>query len=130
MRSIIPLAICALTACAPPTTSIQGAAVDALVALPPAQFAATLGLATEVAQGCPDYRFSPERQDLIIAARAASGTASVANARPVGIALEIDVARRSFQARHNLTVGQDNTCAAIAADTAANRPISAVLVRG
>lgn len=129
MRIKLTLSFLVFSACTASTTpSLQGPAVDALIALPPAQFAAALGLATEVSQGCTAYKFSPEIQDRIIEARRASGAPSVAGANAAGISIELDVATRSFQAKHDLVVGQDNTCTAIANEVADQSAISAVLI--
>jgi len=117
------LAVCFLTGCASQPQTLTGPAVQAALALPPVQFTAMLGLAQQVAQGCSTYQYSTKFQDAIIGARGIGGVGNRS-----GVDVELDVSRRSFQAKHDLTLGQDNTCTAIAAEIAEGTAISALLV--
>ena len=121
MRITLILPAFALAACAT-GTAITGPAVEAALGLPTAQFAATMTVARQVANGCPAYGFSENRAQALAAARGPEPT------NRVGISLEEDVILRSFQARYGVTVGQESTCSAIEQAIADGGAISAVLI--
>ncbi|SEW01922.1 hypothetical protein SAMN04488515_0677 [Cognatiyoonia koreensis] len=95
--------------------------MDAMLALPGAQFAATLEVAKDVVQSCPTYKYNNRvRNELVRLTSDIPGQTvtleAARNTQVVGADVEADVIRRSLQAKHGITLGQDNTCAAIEAE--------------
>lgn len=107
-RSLV--VVCLLAGCTAPKT-ISGPGVTAALNLPTVQFNGAAVLAREVAAGCPQYSASDQNLQALIAARNEPFQGSVA-----AIDIEVDVAKRSFQAKHGIIIGADNTCAAIGAE--------------
>lgn len=116
------VAACVLAGCAAPET-LSGPAVQAALALPQVQLNGANVLARTIAADCNRYEASDRIFAAILDARSLNSVGNFA-----AIDVEVDVATRSFQAKHGITVGVDNTCAAIDAEIAEGTALSAFLV--
>ena len=90
---------------------------------------ATLGLATQVAQNCARYTYDAALDAELNEARNEVGRGSLAaNAQRNAIELESDVAARSFQAKHAVSLDGEDLCAAGDAETLEGSALSALLI--
>lgn len=125
------LALAAIAACAPQsrTVDISAPAMQSLLALPLPEMSAKLRMAQTIARTCPRFALDRDLLDALPIARPDAAARSIEAARARGgIELFTDVEIRSFQARHDVVVGQNDLCAAGDAEIAAQSAISALLV--
>ena len=124
-------ALVALAACSG-TQTISGdpEAVAALRAQPSAQYAATVALAQQVANGCAVYQYRVDLGRAIDAQRAATGSnLAVAQAQVLAVDLETDVATRSLLARYEVAALEGPDVCAIAAGEVARRSALGALLQ-
>lgn len=106
-------------------------AVAALRALPSGQYAAQVALAQIVANRCGIYTYNVALGQVIDAQRAATGEdLATAQANPVAVEAETDVATRSLLARYEVPelTGPD-VCAIAAGEVARKSGLGALLIR-
>lgn len=112
-----------------PARDFSDPAVQKLYNLPVGDYYGTINLAKQVAQSCPRYRFDQAQDHQINEKRNAEGRGSVAALSQSGaVSVMSDVLKREFQARHGVTVGQDNLCAAADGEYSKNTALASVLV--
>ena len=111
------------------TVDISAPGMQALLALPLPEMSAKIRMAQRIASDCDRYAMNADLLRAIPLARpdAADGALEAIRAR-AGMDLLTDVEIRSFQARHNVTVGQDNLCSAADWERANGSAIGTLLV--
>ena len=93
------------------------------------EYYATLTLAQRVAQACDQYAYDTALDVQLNEARNEVGRGSLsALSLRNAIELETDVARRSFEVKHNVDVSADNLCAAGDAEALEGTALSAMLI--
>ena len=127
---ILGAAILGLAACEQGAArSFDDPAVQRLFTMSTPEYYATLTLAQRVAQGCENYNYDTALDADLNVARNEVGRGSLsALSLRNAIELETDVARRSFEVKHNVDVSSANLCAAGDAETLEGTPLSAMLV--
>jgi hypothetical protein len=122
-------AIAACNASPKPARAFSDPAVQTLYMLPVPDYYGTIRLAQQVAQSCPSYSFDQAQDYQVTEKRNVEGRGSVAAAaQPGAIDVMSDVLKREFQAKYDVTVGQDNLCAGADQEYAKNTALAAVLV--
>lgn len=123
MRACGLIACGLLAACASvPVVPNLTPAGQALLALDYPQYGAQLALAQEAAAGCARYSIDADTVAVLNNQRAPAGPGLNA-----AVQVETDVARRVFEGRHDVVIGQDDLCAAIDGEVASETPLSALL---
>ncbi|SFS06746.1 hypothetical protein [Yoonia litorea] len=119
-----------LAACETGTSrSFDDPAVQQLYTMSVPEYYAALTLAQRVAQGCDRYVYDSALDADLNDARNEMGRGSLsALGLRNAIELETDVARRSFEVKHNVNVRTDNLCNAGDAETLEGTALSAMLV--
>ncbi len=130
-RGLIVVAALGLAACE--TTgaarSFDDPAVQRLYTLSTPEYYATLTLAQRVSQGCARYDYDTALDVQLNEARNEVGRGSLsAFGLRNAIELETDVAKRSFEAKHNVNVSGDDLCAAGDAEVLEGTALSAMLI--
>lgn len=122
----------ALSGCAVPAPlpALDTPGAQALLAMPLPEYGARIRLARQIAADCGRYAYNDQMQVAVGAARPDTAGGSLEALRQRGgIDVATDVATRSFQARHRVTVGASDLCAAGDAEFAEGSPIGVLLVQ-
>ncbi len=99
------------------------------MANPVPEYYAEVGLAAQVAQACPRYRFDDALYAEMAARRSAAGEGDrAALGQRDAIEAMGDIRLREFRARHGTVPGQGDVCAAADAEIARGSALSALLV--
>lgn len=109
--------------------SFDDPAVQKLFTMSTPMYYASQSLASRVAQNCARYSYDSALDAQMNEARNEVGRGSLsANSLRRAIDLETDVSERSFSAKHDVTLGSDDLCAAGDAETLEGSAISALLI--
>lgn len=109
--------------------SFDDPAVQRLYTMSTPEYYATLTLAQRVAQGCVRYSYDSALDVQLNEARNEVGRGSLsAFGLRNAIELETDVAKRSFEVKHNVNVSGEDLCPAGDAEVLEGTPLSAMLI--
>ena len=131
IRGLMIGAVVTLVACEQTgaTRSFDDPAVQELFTMPSTQYYATLTLANAVASNCARYGYDADLDQSLNDARNEFGRGSLsAFGLREAIETEIDVSKRSFEAKHGVEVGTDDLCGAGDAEVLEGTALSAMLV--
>lgn len=126
------LLIClALTACGPrvpPMIQGDADATAALLALPEAQFFAQSELARQIADRCGTVGFNQRFANAVAVQRFGANLDTLRAANRNALELEMDVGRRSLQARYDVDFNEADLCAIGEGELARTSALSAILL--
>ena len=124
MKRVAVIAIFALTACAsePQVRELSDASINNLMAQPIPQFFASLRVANQLAEDCPNVAYDAQVAQAVTDAKTRSNFDAIQNA--AAIEVESDIAWRSLNARFDGL----NACDAARGEIERQSAISAVLV--
>ncbi|MFA8440692.1 hypothetical protein [Yoonia sp.] len=109
--------------------SFDDPAVQKLFNMSTPEYYANLTLANRITQNCARYTYDAALDSSLNEARNEVGRGSLsANSQRVGIELETDVSRRSFEVKHGVDVTSDDLCAAGDAEVLEGSGLSALLI--
>ena len=130
-RGMMVVAALGLAACVETgaNRSFDDPAVQRLFTQSTPEYYASLAIATQIAQGCARYGYDAALDAELNEARNAVGRGSLsAMSLSRAIELETDVAQRSFEVKHGVTLGASELCAAGDAETLEGTAVSALLI--